>query len=579
VSGLVLILRGTCDFSVKITNAVNAGATGVIVFTDDRPKTIMGGAATPETLSIPGVMIDRELGLALRTEINNGATVNATLSPTTFLQESMVGNIMAGFSSRGPFATEPSWIKPDVTAPGVQILAGMTPEPADGSTGDFFQYLQGTSMSTPHVAGIGALLREAHPDWSPAAIKSALMTTARTNVTKEDGVSRANPFDFGSGHIVPNLAVDPGLVYDTDFFGQLAGTCGTVSPLVSDDDCEFLASLGYNLGAFNLNLASIGVNGVLGSTVVHRTVTNVSDTEATYTATVTPPGGFRVVVEPSTLTLGPGESASFEVRIRNRAAPSGAWRFGSLVWSDGTHEVRSPIAVNAQALVATANFEGTGADGTGSIDVAFGFNGAYTAAPHGIAEPNLTMGTIEDDPANSFDFDFGPDEPITFLADLPAGTAYAQWSIFDAYNDRPDHDLDMYLFYCPDFVCTQIDASLGLTAEESVSVKLPPTDDAIDDPYVVFIHGYQTSGGATATTIQFDWQAVDDLGNLVVTGPTDATIGETATVDLEWSGLTTGPGSKQVGAVSHSDANGPVDVTSINITNDEGGGFCDLVAC
>ena len=89
VSGIVLILRGICDFSVKITNAVNAGATGVIVFTDDRPKTIMGGASTPETLSIPGVMVDREVGLALRTEINNGATVNATLSPTTFLPESM----------------------------------------------------------------------------------------------------------------------------------------------------------------------------------------------------------------------------------------------------------------------------------------------------------------------------------------------------------------------------------------------------------------------------------------------------------------------------------------------------------
>ncbi len=183
-------------------------------------------------------MVDSDVGRALLAEISNAVTVNATLSPSTFLEESMTGNIMAAFSSRGPFATEPSWIKPDVTAPGVQILAGMTPEPADGSTGDFFQYLNGTSMSTPHVAGIGALLRDAHPLWSPAAIKSALMTTARQNVRKEDGVSRADPFDFGAGHIVPNLAVDPGLVYDNDILGQLAGTCGTVTPLVSDEDCE-----------------------------------------------------------------------------------------------------------------------------------------------------------------------------------------------------------------------------------------------------------------------------------------------------------------------------------------------------
>ena len=124
-----------------------------------------------------------------------------------------------------------------------------------------------------------------------------------------------------------------------------------------------------------------------------------------------------------------------------------------------------------------------------------------------------------------------------------------------------------------------IDASLGLTAEESVSVKLPANDDAIDDPYVVFVHGYQTAGGALATAIQFDWQAVDDLGNLTVSGPASAAIGETGTVDLQWAALPTGPGEKQVGAVSHSDGSGVVDVTSVNIANDEGAGFCDLLAC
>jgi hypothetical protein len=108
---------------------------------------------------------------------------------------------------------------------------------------------------------------------------------------------------------------------------------------------------------------------------------------------------------------------------------------------------------------------------------------------------------------------------------------------------------------------------------------MPANDESIDDPYVVFIHGYQTAGGATATAIQFDWQAVDDLGNLTVSGPTSAAIGETDTVDLQWAGLPTGAGEKQVGAVSHSDGSGVVDVTSVEITNDEGAGFCDLVAC
>jgi subtilisin family serine protease len=579
LAGIVLIARGTCTFDVKITNAVNAGAAAVLMYSDARPKTVMGGAATPVTQSIPGVMVDNAVGVALLAEITDGESVIATLDGNAITTEAMTGNVMAGFSSRGPYLTVPNWIKPDVTAPGVQVLAGDTGMPADGSDGEIYQYLQGTSMSTPHVAGIAALLRQAHPDWSPAAIKSALMTTARTNVKKEDGVSRANPFDFGAGHIVPNNAVDPGLVYDTDFLGYLAATCDTATPFVSPDDCDFLGSIGYPPGASNLNIASIAVDGVIGTQRLQRTVTNVSDAEATYTATVAHPPGFRVIVVPSSLTLAPGESATFEVRIRNGAAPPGVWRFGSLTWSDGAHEVRSPIAVNARTLIVPEEIAGTGADGSTSFDVAFGYTGEYTAAPHGLAEPTLTLFEVTDDPNNSFDFNFEADEPIVFLADLPPGTVYAQWQLFNDYNDNPGHDLDMYLFYCPDFACTLIDASLGATSDERVSVTLPVSDDTIDDPYVVFVHGFNTAGGAPATSIQFDWSVLDDLGNLTVTGPASATAGDTETVDLQWAGLPTGPGEKQAGAVSHSDASGVIGLTIVNIENDEGAGFCDLVAC
>jgi hypothetical protein len=137
----------------------------------------------------------------------------------------------------------------------------------------------------------------------------------------------------------------------------------------------------------------------------------------------------------------------------------------------------------------------------------------------------------------------------------------------------------MYLFYCPNFACTQIDASLNFSSDERVSVAFPVSDDTIDDPYVVFVHGFSTVSGAPATSIQFDWSALDDLGNLTVTAPASATAGDTGTVDLQWAGLPTGPGEKQAGAVSHSDANGAIGLTIVNIENDEGAGFCDLVAC
>ena len=134
---------------------------------------------------------------------------------------------MAGFSSRGPYPVESDWIKPDITAPGVRILAAYSPDQADGSAGDIFAYLQGTSMSSPHIAGLGALIIEAHPDWSPAQVKLSFMTTARQDVVKEDGATPADPFDYGAGHVDPNKAVDPGLTYDVGLFDYLIASCGT----------------------------------------------------------------------------------------------------------------------------------------------------------------------------------------------------------------------------------------------------------------------------------------------------------------------------------------------------------------
>ena len=274
---IALIARGACTFVAKVENAVDAGASAVLMYTDARPKTVMGGAATPKTSSIPGVMIDNDIGLALLAEVDAGNAVNVTLSPGIFVEEAIEGNIMAGFSSRGPYRTEGDWIKPDITAPGVRILAANTPDQADGSPGDLFGYLQGTSMSSPHIAGLAALVREAHPDWSPAQVKSALMTTARQDVVKEDGATPADPFDFGAGHVDPNKAIDPGLTYDAGLIDYLAASCGTVTPLISASDCEFVEdALGLSVDPADLNLASIGVAELPGTQTVTRTVTAVN---------------------------------------------------------------------------------------------------------------------------------------------------------------------------------------------------------------------------------------------------------------------------------------------------------------
>uniref|UniRef100_M8C2J3 Subtilisin-like protease n=1 Tax=Aegilops tauschii TaxID=37682 RepID=M8C2J3_AEGTA len=224
---------------------------------------------------------------------------------------------------------------PDITAPGVNILAAVR-----GS----YVFYSGTSMACPHVSAVTAMLKSVHPQWSPAMIKSAIVTTA--SVTDRFGmpiqaevVSRklADPFDFGGGHIDPDRAVDPGLVYDVDareynkFFNCTLGYLG---------GCE-----SYYL---NLNLPSIAVPDLKDHVMLRRTVTNVGPAESTYHLVVEAPAGIDVSVEPSVInfTQSSSKSATFTVTFTTRQRVQGGYTFGSLTWSDGsTHSVRIPIAV------------------------------------------------------------------------------------------------------------------------------------------------------------------------------------------------------------------------------------------
>jgi subtilisin family serine protease len=583
--GIGLIARGTCDFSVKLTNAANAGAVAVLMYSDARPKTVMGGTATPESLSIPAVMVDNAPGIAIQDALMGGATVNVTLAADEFVVERMTGNVMAGFSSRGPFPTVRDWIKPDITAPGVNILAGATPEPNDGSYGGFFQYLSGTSMSTPHIAGVAALLLEAHPDWTPAMIRSAMMTTARQNVVKEDGLTKADPFDFGAGHVNANKALDPGLVYEAGLLDYLAGVCGTDSAadLFADPaaTCAQLEGLGFSTDASDLNLPSIGIAELPGKQTVTRYVTNVSGKFSRYRVTFKAPPGYRVQIKPENLAMQPGETKSYTVTITNRDAPAGEWRFGWLKWADNKgHAVRSPIAVRGQAVVAPDLVQGTGESGSTSFDVTFGYNGPYAAGAHGLELPLLWTDEVEDDPNNSYVFN-GPGTSLAYLWEVAPGALTAQWAIYDAYMDG-NHDFDMYVYYCPDFLCTLVGQSAGLTSEELVRINNPVNDPNIDDPYLVFLHAYETEGGLPANYIHFDWTdpAVNqDLSNMTVTGPSSAVLQGTGTVNINWAGLVSGAAAKYLGAVSHNDSAGIQGLTVVAIDNDAGAGFCDLLPC
>ncbi|MCP4985385.1 MAG: S8 family serine peptidase, partial [Colwellia sp.] len=208
---IALIARGSCAFTEKFLNAQNAGATGVLVYTYDGTSPFsMGG--TDASVTITGSMISFEDGQTLTASVLAESTsVIFTDNPASG-EAVEVGNTMAAFSSRGPNLNTYDIIKPDITAPGVRILAATSSAPMFGSQGETFKYLQGTSMSSPHIAGIAALFKESNSSWTPAQIKSAMMTTARQNLTKEDGTTQADPYDYGAGHVAPVAALDPGLL-------------------------------------------------------------------------------------------------------------------------------------------------------------------------------------------------------------------------------------------------------------------------------------------------------------------------------------------------------------------------------
>ncbi len=561
------IQRGACAFSTKHANALAAGATAILVFNSvPGAPIVMGGDFVG---GIPGAMIRLDDGTVIKDAIEGGATVNVTLDAGIRENEPILGNVMAGFSSRGPNGGGLNIIKPDVTAPGVSILAGIGEEPFFGPQGEAFGYRSGTSMSSPHVAGLGAILTDAHPDWSPAMIRSAMVTTGRQDVVKEDGSTPADPFDFGGGHIVPNSAVDPGLVYDADFLDYLAYLCGANPENINPSTCDFLESNGFSLDPSNLNYPSIAVAQLAGIATVERTVTSVTEGTATYEVSVDAPLGVDVSVSPTSITLGEGEEATYTVTFTaNSSVVPDAWAFGSLTWNDGTHNVRSPIAIRPTQLSAPAEVGGSGVEGSLNFDITFGYTGDYTAGTHGLAPADTQTGNVDDDPDNDFNTALGTCDFGAFpfqctgitwhQVTVPAGSAYLRVSLFDDFTDGAD-DLDLYV-YNSGFGF--VGGSGSGTSAEQVDVLLPG-----DTTYYVAVHGWQTDGPDANYTL-FDWTfgLVDDRGNMDVTAPGAATVGTTETITVDWTGLN--PDTKYLGAVSHSDAVGIIGLTLVNISTE-----------
>ncbi|KAL5833212.1 hypothetical protein ACOSQ3_016886 [Xanthoceras sorbifolium] len=356
VDGKVVLCFTTVARRSAITSAVTAvrAAGGVGVIVARNPSDAFG----PCSNDFPCVVVDYELGTHMLFYIRSNRSPTVKISPSRTLVGKPVSTKVAYFSSRGPSSIAPAILKPDIAAPGVSILAASAP--SDPFMDGGFALHSGTSMATPIVSGIVALLKVLHPDWSPAALRSAMVTTAwKTDPFGEpifaEGSPRklADPFDYGGGIVNPNKAAEPGLVYDMGIDDYIHYLCA-----VSYNDSSISHLVGQATmcpstkpSILDVNLPSITVPNLRKSITLTRTVTNVGPLNSIYIAVIEDPFGIAVAVRPDVLIFNSTTRMnSFVVTVSTTHKVNTGYYFGSLTWTDGKHSVKSPISVRTQFI-------------------------------------------------------------------------------------------------------------------------------------------------------------------------------------------------------------------------------------
>ena len=370
------------------------------------------------------------------------------------------------------------------------------------------------------------------------AIKSALMTTGYDVL---DATSTANRiFRQGAGHVAPNLAANPGLVYDCGFddwraFLKSQGLCnfcfGTTPAAVIDPS--------------DFNSPSIAIGDLAGIQTITRTVRNLGGA-ATYNVSVTAPAGIDVVVNPTTLNVPAGGTASYTVKFTRTDAALGAYTGGQLTWSDGTHSVRSPLIIRPVAIAAppTRTIAAAADSGTNSWNVKVGYDGTLSANAYGAVPDAVVAGeTIVQDPDQSPTTD--PFGVGVHTYDFALGAATQYWAGGTmAATTEAGSDLDVYLLrenangaagfqYPADVVASSADGD----SEEIVQLVHPTADS-----YRLMVHGWGTPDGTTTYALHWwDVGGASDTGSLVAhagTGdPFNVLTGDTVAITLDWSGL------------------------------------------
>lgn len=547
VAGKIVVCdRGVNARTNKSLAVQQAGGVGMILTNNT------GGSLNDDAHFVPTVHVSTA---AVRTAIHTYAAGGlGTASFSAGVQATgVIAPVMADFSSRGPSLANVNILKPDITAPGVNILAAYSPSNSLTSVilggvypAPAFNAISGTSMSSPHIAGMGALLIGANPTWTPAVVKSALMTTATTGVFLANGAPDLNRFGYGAGHANVNAANTVGLAYDAGFPDYGAFLCGAGLLNPTGGICS---AYGF-LAAHNLNLPSL-TSEVVGAQTIRRTVTNVGTSSSTYTGSASIPG-YTTTVSPASLTLAPGARGNFTVTALRTTAPIGSWVFGNLDWTNGAQTIRSPLTLKALQLSVLSTIEDTRIRANKVITIGAGYDGMLKATTAGLVPATRTAGVVN----------FGS-ESCTAIA-VPAGSNWLRVALFDGESTGQGlDDLDLEVRNAAGAV---VAGSGGATTNELVNFPSPAAGN-----YQLCVIGFGSSRPAAVSSnfTLSHWLVAPGNGvanSLRVSTPATVATGGTGSVAFLWTVAT---GQRHFGTVQFNDgiSTSQIGQTSLYIDN------------
>lgn len=523
---IVMCDRGTVARTDKSAAVALAGGAGMVL-----ANTTAAQSLDADFHSVPTIHVTSTTRTALLAYLDTADEGVAAAKISAQNTDPVVAPEMAGFSSFGPaIAGGGDLLKPDITAPGANIVAAYHDDRETGEPA--FNSISGTSMSAPHIAGLGALMKQKYPEWSPAAIKSAMMTTARDVNTAGDPIERngeaASPLDYGSGEVVPGESYNAGLVYDADAADYVGYACSIQQWQLVGGDCTDFEGADPS----DSNYPSVSIGALAGSQTVTRTVTNVTDSEQTVNATTEAPEGMSVSVSPESMTIDSGDTATFDVTVTAAGAPVGEWAFGSYTLGNDSINVESPVAVLPTAVSFPEEVYETTTSGSTDLQATTAADTEARFVVDGLEPATVNEVEVTRDPGTVNDY-------IGFVS-VPEGASVLQVSTFNEGVSADDIDLNLYY---PDGSFAA--GSGNGDSNEQVRLVNPPAGE-----YFITIDVF--SDVPTATVELNEWVLEFDSAadNMTVDPTTASTVaGEPTDITLEWSDIPAGV--RHLGAVNY----------------------------